>query len=443
MRLRSFLSQAAPYIKSDRLMDVAIRRNPLLRRQILTAIEGWDDLSRANLTALTDRFTNRTLRAARQTPYGRAKNDNCPGWPILDRDQVRSAPQSFVKPLHLVRVPASTGGTTGKPLMLWRSMECIVAEQVFLDGLLAPHGLSMHGSRVAVLRADKVKDANDVEPPYGTLSHGGKRLTLSTPHLNARTVAWFYDALKNFAPSILWVYPSAILSLMTLLDSVHARLSIPVVLASSEVVSAELHAALESRLNCNVINYYGQAERVCFAHSTRPNEFRFNPCYGRVELVPSEANEDTAVRRFKIIATSHWNTAMPLVRYDTGDYLAVPKHYDEADLKDVSLGRQPFLRLEGREGEYLLTAEGVRIIGLNQIPREMRNVFQLQLVQYSFDAVTINVVTTPSFSAEDASQLLGQARAKIPASIDIALNVTDHLTVNAAGKAPFVLRLVD
>jgi len=131
------------------------------------------------------------------------------------------------------------------------------------------------------------------------------------------------------------------------------------------------------------------------------------------------------------------------VRYETGDSLVVPQSYDAADLGEVTLGRKPFIRLEGREGEYLLTGDGVRIVGLNQIPRELNNVLQLQLVQHSFDAVAINVVAMPSFSSQDAKQILQQARAKIPASITITVDVVDHLTVNVRGKAPFVLRMMD
>ncbi len=440
---RSLLSQVALHLKSKGMMDAAIRRNPWIRRRVLNTIDRWHDLSSTDIATLGDDLTNRSLRAARRTPYGRERSGNYRDWPILDRDLVRKAPQSFANPLHLVRVPASTGGTTGNPLKLWRSMECIVAEQCFLDDLLAPHGFSMHGSRVAVLRADKVKDANDNDPPYGRLTHGGKRLALSTPHLNQRTMNWFCKALQDFAPLILWVYPSAALSFLKLLERSHGSLNIPVILASSEVLSPELHAALERRFGCDVINYYGQAERVCFAHSTKPNEFYFNPCYGRVELIPSDPSEDPSVRRFKIIGTSHWNAAMPLVRYETGDSLVVPQSYDAADLGEVTLGRKPFIRLEGREGEYLLTGDGVRIIGLNQIPRELNNVLQLQLVQHSFDAVAINVVAMPSFSSQDAKQILQQARAKIPASITITVDVVDHLTVNVRGKAPFVLRMMD
>ena len=383
------------------------------------------------------------MRSARRTPYGREHTESLADWPILDGDLVRKRPRDFVNPLSLARVPASTGGTSGMPLKLWRSLECVVAEQAFLDDLLAPHGFSMHGSRMAVLRADKVKDPGDTRPPYGRVTHGGRRLMLSTPHMNSGTVRWFCDALEDFAPSVLTVYPSAALNFMKLLERSDVRLSIPVILSSSEMLSSTLHVALEHYFGCQVINRYGQAERVCHAYSTRPDEFYFNPCYGRVELVGVDGSDDPLFRRLRIVATNHWNSVMPLVRYDTGDYLLVPQGYSEADIAEVVQGRRPFIRLEGRDGEYLLTSEGVRIIGLNQIPREVNNVLQLQLVQRSFDSVTVNVVALPSFSSKDAKQIVQQARDKIPGSIEISVNVVDHLAANAAGKTPFVLRMLE
>ena len=441
--LRSVLSQIAPSMKSYGATDIAVRNNPLIRRRVLAAIDQARRCGTDELAALSEALTMRSLRAARRTRYGRRRAESLSDWPVLSREQLRGRPGDFVNPLALPRIPASTGGTTGMPLKLWRSLECVVAEQTFIDRLLAPHGASLHGSRVAVLRADKVKDTSDPEPPYGRVSHHGARLTLSTPHLNARSIAWFCRALRDFAPTVLWVYPSAALSLLNLLEAAGERVQVPVVLASSEVLSATLHRALEQTLGCRVVNYYGQAERVCLAYSRRPEEFYFDPCYGRVQLSEIESDDDPSVRRFSVIATSQWNSAMPLVRYETGDSLAVPRDYTESDLADVTLGRKPFLRLEGREGEYLLGEDGVRIIGLNQVPRELNNVLQLQFIQQTPRAVTINVIATPSFSSQDAEQIMRQARAKIPSTIGLAIKIVDSPVLNAKGKAPFVMRMMD
>jgi phenylacetate-CoA ligase len=410
---------------------------------VLHALQRGNTLPPGDRAVLGSELSKRSLRSALRTHYGRGRSKNLGDWPVLDRDLLRESPRYFVNPLHFLRVPASTGGTTGVPLKLWRSIECVVAEQVFIDDLLAPYGHSMHGSRVATLRADKVKDLSDSNPPYGRLIHGGIRLLLSTPHMNARTIGWFCEALHEFAPSVLWAYPSAALNLMKLTEHTSLRPKFSVLLVSSEMLSSALHLALERHFSCRVINYYGQAERVCFAHSVKPTEFYFNPWYGRVELLGAEECKEEPARRVNIVATGYWNAAMPLVRYETGDTLLVPKSYGESEIAEVALGSRPFIRLEGRSGEYLLTRQGMRIIGLNQIPREVANVLQVQLVQKDFESVVINVVATSAFSPNDAAQLLDQAKAKIPPSIQLTLNVVDRLLTNANGKAPFVLRMND
>jgi phenylacetate-CoA ligase len=440
-KVRSFLNQLAPGAKANGFVDATIRRNPLLRRKLTSTFFRLREWPATEVAALCARLTERSLRQARRTRYGRGRGDY-DDWPLLAPGRVREAPADFVNPLTLIRVPASTGGTTGAPLLLTRSLESIVAEQFFLDELLAPHGFNMHRSRIAVLRGDRVKDALDTEPPYGRLTHGGRRLALSTMHLSPRTVNWFYGALREFRPQVLWVYPSAALSFMKLLGDARSRLGIPVILTSSEVLPADLHLALERYFDGDVINYYGQAERVCFAYSTRPHRFYFHPGYGRVELV-AVPSSDPDLRRYRVVGTSFWNSAMPLVRYDTRDTIVVPGEYDEEALNDVILGRRHFLGVEGREGEYLLTRDGVMIIGLNQIPREVKNVFRMQLVQEAFDAVRINVVAAAAFGPDDLHQIERQARDKIPGEMSVHVAVVEQLTTGASGKAPFVIRLVD
>src|SRR5215472_7226879 len=441
--LRSVLLQVGSSLKVNRAADLAVRCNPLIRWRVLDALQQGKALQPGDRAVLSSELSKRSLRYALRTHYGRGRSENLADWPVLGRDLLRKSPRCFINPLHFLRVPASTGGTTGVPLKLWRSIECVVAEQTFIDDLLAPYGHGMHGSRVATLRADTVKCLSDTGPPYGRLTHGGMRLLLSTPHMNARTLGWFCDALHDFAPSVLWAYPSAALNLMKLTERTSLPPKLQILLVSSETLSPALHLALERHFSCRVINYYGQAERVCFAHSVKPTEFYFNPWYGRVELLGTEECEEEPVRRVNVVATGYWNAAMPLVRYETGDTLLVPKNYGENEIADVALGRRPFIRLEGRDGEYLLTRQGLRIIGLNQIPREVPNILQVQLVQRDFESVVINVVATSAFSSKDAAQLLDQAKAKIPMSIQLTLNVGDHLVTNARGKAPFVLRMID
>jgi phenylacetate-CoA ligase len=441
--LRALLSWAVPRAKAEGLVDSAIRYNPWIRRRVVnTMAQAATAPGPGAISSMRDSLTAVTLRAAQATRYGHGRSNNIDDWPVLDKAAVASAGGDFYNHKVRLRLPAGTGGTTGVPLKIWRSLECIVAEQAFLDDLLAPYGLSMRQSRLAVLRGDQVKDTQDHAPPFGRISHGGMRLTLSAAHLNSETLSWYEAALRDFAPMVLWVYPSAAQNLLRLYQNAGLDLAIPVIMASSEMMPPTLHRALEEQFHCRVVNYYGQAERVCLAVSTKPGIFHFNPYYGRVELLPVPPESGAPQAAAQIIGTNYWNTAMPLVRYRTGDTLLMPKDCDARGLSEIALGLRPFEGLLGREGEYLLTREGMRIIGLNQIPREIAHVAQLQLVQTDFEHVLLNVAALPGYDDRDAREITERARARIPSSISITVRTVPQLVVNARGKAPFVIRHV-
>ncbi|MGH9642870.1 MAG: hypothetical protein ACRD3Q_10610, partial [Terriglobales bacterium] len=93
-------------------------------------------------------------------------------------------------------------------------------------------------------------------------------------------------------------------------------------------------------------------------------------------------------------------------------------------------------------GEYVLTREGLRIIGLNHIPREAENIYQVQLVQANWDTLDIDVLPMPGFRDSDAQGLYEQARAKLPASFKIHVRCVDKLRQTARGKIPFMIREV-
>src|ERR1700739_2590270 len=122
-------------------IDQMLRYNPYFREATRKVIADYRSTSPARRQAITDRLSGAIIERARKSRYGRTFGADIGTWPVLSKDQVRDPPYDFLAP-GLVRIPAATGGTTGVPLRLYRSLRCIAAEQVFLDDLLAPHGLT-------------------------------------------------------------------------------------------------------------------------------------------------------------------------------------------------------------------------------------------------------------------------------------------------------------
>jgi phenylacetate-CoA ligase len=426
-------------LKSLRLGDIAIRRNPLFypeARAALRCVEAGDATVRRDWTA---RRLAEVLRLAARTPYGRrvGGGESPASWPLLEKAAVVRDPAAFRAPRTPLVARASTGGTSGEPLPLVRSLRSIAFEQACIDRMLERLGVEPARARIAILRGDSIKDPSDLAPPYWRLDAGGQRLLLSSFHLNGSTVAAYAEALERFAPDVLWAHPNTIDSLCVHLQRAGRRLSLPRALTSSEVLRPAQWRFITATLGCRLLDYYGQAERVGFAYALAPGEYRFLPGYAHIEL--RRAGEEGPHALYEIVGTSLWNLAMPLVRYRTGDLARLPASLDAEALEEVALGVRPFEGILGREGDFLLSPEGTRLISPSHFVREVPHLARVQVIQESASHVRILVLDTEAFSSADEARLLGNVRAKVPASMRVSIERADALERTARGKTPFVI----
>jgi phenylacetate-CoA ligase len=442
MDLREFFTHHESWLKAARLVSDLTRYNPLYYGSVRRTIAELDRAEFGERQAFSDAHCLRVLRHARQTTYGRSRPLAWREWPILAKQAIRDRPADFLR-RTLIGVPAATGGTTGVPLRLLRSLRGVAAEQAFIDSLLGP-GKSFRTARLAVLRAFALKDRTDDNPPYGGLTQGGRCLMLSSYHLSRKTAWWYRDELKRFRPDILFAYPSMLARLLNTIGAGAPGLNVPVVLCSSETMPDGLREEAETRLAGKLVDFYGLAERVCFASSMRKGEFYFSPAYGRTELLPSAADPGvTGCVAARIVATGFWNNSMPLVRYDTGDLALLPAGLSGREIHEIELGLRPFPGILGRQGETILLPDGTVVYGLNQIPKGIDHASQIQIAQIDPLRIALFVVPKPGYASQDSEALMRNARARFPPEVEIRIEIVDRLRQTAAGKTPFVLRLGD
>lgn len=426
--------------KSLARADALIRRNPLYYRRALNLLARAQQMDEAQRRAWLDQRVNSVLRAARHTRYGAhyAHAYRLEDWPLLHKESLRRSVDDFQATRSFLAVAASTSGSSGQPLSLRRSYRSVAFEQAVVDSILVNVGLNPMKARIAVLRGDYVKKPDDLSPPFWKASSDERRLVLSSFHLCRDTSEHYWKALESFRADVLLAYPSALDALVELLRCEDRILRIPLVITSSEVLPRGSWDLARERLGCQLVDRYGQAERVAEAEARAPDRYYFTFGYAAVEL--QHRTGDDLFDYHEIIGTPLWNMAMPLVRYCTGDLLRVPRGTNARTLEKICLGMEPFHGIEGRTSDYLLSPEGVRLIAMNHLPRDLRQVRQMQLVQELPDRVIIRVVPQSHFSAGDVEATLRAARLKIPRSIHLSVEVVDALERGPGGKVPFIVR---
>lgn len=419
------------------LSDRFIRRNALWYARPRRLLSEFEQLDVAERRRWRDERVRRILAAAGRTAYGRRVGAPpfLEDWPVLEKEALRESPEAFLARPAWLAVAATTSGTTGTPLCLRRSLSNVAYEQAVLDHLLARAGICPETCRAAVLRGDDVKDPGDREPPYWRLASAGRRLVFSSNHLDRGTVNAFVEALQRFAPDVLFAYPSVLESLCSLMLERGLTLRIKLSACGSEVLTKATAEMAHAALGTRVVGYYGQAERVAWAYGDPHHGFRFLPSYSVNELrfVESCGELDT----YEILGTGLWNTAMPLVRYATGDQIRV---YKGTSPQAVADGRERFPEILGRSADYIVSPSGARLIAINHIPRSVPHVVRTQFVQESPSSVRLLVIAAPGFDEGCRKLLLQHARLKMPPSMSIRIETTSALVRNRTGKAPLVVR---
>lgn len=429
---------AIAQLKTASLGDAMIRRFPPLYRRYRAELRAFDAADADARRAMQQVLIEDVLASATSLPgYSNHAGKPLAVYPELTKARLRTDQEAFQTVSGLLATKAATSGSSGVPLAIKRSFASVVFEQAAIDHVVALAGRDFRRDRVAILRGEAIKSPSDANPPYWRFERGGRIMNFSVAHLKRETARAFITALETFSPAILWAYPSALEMLAACLDLTGRRLAVPVVLTSSEVLTGEVRARAETLFGARVVDYYGQAERVCFAYALEAGAYHFMPAYGHVEL---PATDDRAPGRHRIIATNLRNSAQPLIRYRTDDIAVLPDNADAAHLEEVALGLRSFARIEGRESDYLAAPDGSRLIGMNHVPRGIEGLLQMQLRQTDADRVL--VLAVPGEVPVDALRAEIEARvaARLPDTMHVEVRFCEAIAREKSGKMPLVVR---
>ena len=421
-----------------------VRRNPFYYERSRRLLERLETLDLEGRVAWAHEQLTRTLATARRTDYGGIVRggDEVSSWPLLDKELLRNRQRAFTTGGEWFAAPANTGGTSGVPLKLARSLDGIVFEQVCIDRMVVQLGLHPRTARTAVLRGDNLQDPRTLIDPDGVIANGGRSRIFCARAVSERNIDRIADSLERFSPQLLCAYPSALETLCRLLQERGRTLRVPAVLTSSEVLKPEAWKLAQEVLGCRIADYYGQAERVAFAYAFAPRAYRFLPGYSHVEFLPYDSKLLSAggrERLYEIVGTTYWNNLMPLVRYRTGDLICLPAEWGMRELQELGQGLRSFRGILGREQEVIACPSGIRLTGLESIPNDVEHVLRIQVVQETLDSARIRVVPAFGFCAEDAEQLLANARAKVPPEMHLEVELAQYLERTPRGKTPLIV----
>ena len=148
-------------------------------------------------------------------------------------------------------------------------------------------------------------------------------IRLSPMLLNDDSARTFVEATRRFGATFIFGFPSAITIFAQCLNRTGLSINgLAGILAGSEQLHDWQRDLLTGVFGCRVFSWYGQTEKVILAgECEQSRRYHVYPQYGCTELV---AEDDSVINQpgvsGELVGTGFLNSAMPFIRYRTGDY---------------------------------------------------------------------------------------------------------------------------
>lgn len=355
--------------------------------------------------------------------------------PIITKEDVKN---NYDKIINRKEIDSylNTGGTTGSGLHYPISKDFIYHQWAVYWKFRKIHGLDIH-TWCAYIMAKTLLNPNKRKPPFWIKDHFTRRLFLSLPHLNDKTIELYLREIKR--SNIRWIhgYPSVLASLANLIQDnnlfhLAKSLNLKIITTSSEMLLDYQKNNIEEVFNCKVRQLYGLTEGVANIFECEYSSLHVDESFSYVEFV----KESEYSNAYKIIGTQYHNKAFPLVRYDTGDSVLI-----DSDHLICKCGRKSRIVKEilGREVEYLLLENGQKIVRVGLIFAKAFNIKKAQIVQQKKGEADFLIVKGGKYTQRDEINLIKEITDLLGKDFKYNIKYTDNLIRTKNGKTRLII----
>ena len=278
----------------------------------------------------------------------------------------------------------------------------------------------------------RMMNPNSNRAPFWRINRPGKQVMYSSYHLTKETIALFYTDIIKRKLEWLHGYPSHISKLSALIIDAgfepieHVRW----ITTGAEGLVGNQKKLIENAFpNAIIRSHYGQNEGVAIMNQNSEGEWYVEDDFSYVEFIPVSDDNKTLCH---IVGTGFFNSAFPLIRYDTGD-LATVEWNDDGTIKRI-------VSIDGRTSNTVKQPSGHEITeaALSIVLHDFDNIKEAQFHQKSINEVELWVVKGNGYTLEDEKLLTRSLKDAFDEGIKIKIKYVDAVERTKAGK----LRLV-
>lgn len=358
---------------------------------------------------------------------------------ITKQDIVNNAEEIKTKYANsIICSKKTTGGSTGRAVTIYKNPDALARERAATAVCYNWAGISLGDPQarfwgVPLHKIDQKK--------YKIIDFLANRIRFSAFSISQSNFENFYIRINQLRPRYLYGYSSVLNEFVDFLDKNGKLLpnSIKAVISTSEVLTQTVREKIENVTRLKVFNEYGCGEVGSIAHECEAGKLHIVEQNILVEIDSISIDKTDG----NIIVTDFFNKAMPLIRYQVGDY-------GEIDSSTCTCGRKLSVlsNIYGREYDILETQSGEKVHPeyvmylFEEIKNELSGLKQFQVEQKSRDSLKVRLVKDIDFSKEALERIRTRLKEKFGNDVSIDTEFVTNIQREPSGKLRLVKNLI-
>jgi phenylacetate-CoA ligase len=368
-----------------------------------------------------------------------ARSGSLEDLPLLSKDPVRAAPDSFVR---LDRKPRywrfHTSGSTGTPICtIWTSQE-------IRDSLAVREARSANWAGVSFQLPRATFSGRMVEPrpdspgPFHRFNRIEQQVYFSPFHLRPETARQYVSALWQHG--IRWMTGYAVSYYLLAEMILEQRLTVPRLLAvitTSEKLTPAMRTVMERAYGCRVFEEYSTVENALFASECPAGRLHVSPDVAVVEILRPDGSLCGPGEPGEVVTTSLTRRHQVLVRYRLGDMAT----WDSA-LCPCGVEMPVLKEVVGRIEDVVIGPDGRQLVRFHGIFANQPNIREGQIVQEELSRIRVKVLPTAAFAEADVEEIIARVHQRLGSEVQVIVERVVAIPRTTAGKFQAVVSLL-
>lgn len=324
--------------------------------------------------------------------------------PVLSKEAIRENLGSFLAQ-NISRFHPRltlTCGTMGEPLRFYLDKDANILEFVYYWRHWSWAGYRL-GDRFAELGSTSFLARRNRHRKMSFWQPQLRRLMLNSACISPDQAKEMSRLIRKHRTKFLKGTASSVYCLaLSLKEAGIKDLSFRAIFTTGEILTPHYRALIESVFNSPILDSYGHMERTVAVCQCPEGRYHINSDYGILELEELRPHSEGETFIGRAVGTSLYNRAMPLIRYDIGDYIEI-----SSKPATCPCGRTlPLAKaIHGRVDDIISTPDGRFVTSLIAIPELLRGVRFIQFIQESWREISAHVVPSDEWNAKEEERL--------------------------------------